>query len=135
MERNAATMRRTNVKLIATVVLVLTLALAPAGTAKGPLHARICGASGCTRTLLSGIGFWPSGARGAVTAPIAPVRFLTVELTSPGSGWLDFHYRYVPSLRLLRVDAGNGNTPYWRRASDEVVKALAPYVRRLGVKS
>jgi hypothetical protein len=135
MERNAPTMRRTNVKLAVIIALVLTLALAPAGAAKGPLHARICGASGCSRTLLSGVGFWPSGARGAVTEPIRPVRFLTIELTSPGSGWLDFHYRYVPSLRLLRVAAGNGNTPYWRRASNEVVKVLAPYVRRLGVKS
>jgi hypothetical protein len=135
MERNPSTMRRTIVKLLSTVALVLTLALAPAGAAKGPLHARICGASGCSRTLISGIGFWPSGAHGAVTEPIGSVRFLTVELTSPGSGWLDFHYRYVPSLRLLRVDAGNGNTPYWRRASTEVVRVLAPYVRRLGVKS
>jgi hypothetical protein len=132
MERNAKAMCSTGVKLAATVALAL--ALAPAGAAKGPLHARICGASGCSRTLLSGVGFWPSGARDAVTQPVGAVRFLTVELTSPGSGWLDFHYRYVPSLRLLRVDPGSGNKVYWRRASREVVRVLAPYVRRLGVK-
>jgi hypothetical protein len=133
MERKTKATCSTAVELAATVALAL--ALAPAGAAKGPLHARICGASGCSRTLLSGRGFWPSGARGAVTQPVGAVRFLTVELTSPGSGWLDFRYRYVPSLRLLRVDAGSGNRVYWRRASTEVVRVLAPYVRRLGVKS
>jgi hypothetical protein len=134
MEPNARTMRSTAVKPAATVAVALALILAPSANAKGPLHARICGASGCATTLLDGRGFWPSGALGAVTSPIATARYLTVELTSPGSGWLDFHYRYVPSLRLLRVDAGNGNKTYWRRASTEVVQALTPYVRRLGVR-
>jgi hypothetical protein len=134
MEPNARTMRSTAVKPAATMAVALALTFAPTGSAKGPLHARICGASGCATTLLDGLGFWPSGARGARTGPVGPAAYLTVELTSPGSGWLDFHYRYVPSLRLLRVDAGNGNKKYWRRASTEVIHVLAPYVRRLGAK-
>jgi len=134
MEPNAQTTRSTGVKPAATIAVAVALILAPSAGAKGPLHARICGASGCATTLLDGRGFWPSGAQGALTQPVGAARYLTVELTSPGSGWLDFHYRYVPSLRLLRVDAGNGNKTYWRRASSDVVHALTPYVRRLGVK-
>jgi hypothetical protein len=120
-------------KVAAAVAAAATLALAPAAQAKGPLHARICGAAGCATTLLDARGFWPDRLHTAAS-PRGPARSITVVLTSPGSGWLHFRYRYVPSLRLLRVDAGNGNTPYWRRAPEIVVQALAPYVRRLGAK-
>lgn len=133
MERSTGTTRSTGMKLAAAVVLALVLA--PASAAKGPLHARICGASGCLTTLLDARGFWPSGVQSGTMKPVGPARYLTIELTSPGSGWLDFRYRYVPAQRLLRVDLGQGNKPYWRRAPTEVVRALAPYVRRLGPMS
>jgi hypothetical protein len=132
MEPDARKRCTTDMK-IALAALTVMLTLAAAAHAKGPLHARICGATGCATTLLDGSGFWPDGV-GKVPKPLGPAPAITVVLTSPGSGWLHFRYRYLPSLGLLRVDAGNGNTPYWRRAPAHVVQALAPYVRRLGAK-
>jgi hypothetical protein len=47
---------------------------------------------------------------------------------------MHYRYRYVPAKRLLRVSYENGYPPFWRPASPKVVQALAPYVRRLGLK-
>jgi hypothetical protein len=122
-------------RLVCLAALAL-VAVAPTGaSAKGPLHARICGAAGCASTLLDGFGFFPErGSSRVLPAPRSP-RFLTVELTSPGSAWMHYRYRYVPAQRLLRVSYGNGNAPFWRSAPESVVRALAPYVRRLGLKA
>jgi hypothetical protein len=114
-------------------IAALAALVAPAvAQAKGPVRAKICGAVGCERAQVDLKGFWPTG--GVVSQPgpdSTGPPFLTLKLTSPG---LHFHYRYVPSLRLLRCDYGNGNGAYWRAAPPEVIALLKPYVRRLGLK-
>src|SRR5580765_4148503 len=117
MEPGGAGWCTTGMRRLVCLAALVVLAAVPAVGAKGPLHARICGASGCASTLLDGRGFILDRAVGRAPAvPRAP-RFLTVELTSPGSAGMHYRYRYVPAQRLLRVSYENGYEPFWRPAS------------------
>jgi hypothetical protein len=112
---------------------LLAAAVPAAADAKGPLAAKICGARGCVHTHLEPRGFLPSVSRGVGPPTARRPRFLTLVLTSKGASWMHFRYRYVPAERLLLVNYAMGNEPFWERAPTEVVQALAPYVRRLGL--
>ncbi len=111
--------------LIATLLAMALLA--PAGSAKGPASAELCGASGCRSVDDRQIRDAPL-ADGEQISPPRAGPFFTVRFLLGGEGVMGrqtfdrFEATYLPSARAVRTTDERGE-PVWRRMKPRAVRA------------